>query len=594
MGFIKPDLPEVDPAEFITRPLQDRLRFATQRWVDHGFGTQKVAFVVYVVKLLVLYAFGGVLFATATSGLQFWEVSTWWNQPIVYQKLVLWTTLLEAIGVAGAWGPLTFKIKPMTGGIRFWARTGTIRLRPYPWVPGTAGTRRTALDVGLYWLLLASLVLGIALPGVTVTDSSPYELVVPWLMIAPVALLILIGLRDKTIFLAARGEQYMPALIMFGLLPLLSFATMIVGLKLLIVVVWVGAGMSKIGKHFINVIPVMVSNSPCMPFKGLRRAHYRNAPHDLLPSRLARFMAEGLGTFVEIVAPLILLFSMNRTVTVVCAVFMVCYHLFIISTFPLAVPLEWNLLFAYTALFLFVGFPAQDGYSVLDMSPAWLILVIVAALAFFPVLGNIRPDKVSFLPSLRQYAGNWATGMWAFAPGAEEKLNRVQRQTTNTVDQFVATGVEREWAETLMNMGLGWRAMHSNGRGLFSTLLSHVPDVEERTLREGELVCNTMIGFNFGDGHLHDETLIAAVQEQAGFEPGELIVVWAESQPVTRMSQDFKIIDAALGVVARGRWSVTECVTTQPWLPDGPVACEITWSADHDRFPLGTGLGSRA
>lgn len=594
MGFMKPDLPEVDPAEFITRPLQDRLRFATQRWVDHGFGTQKVAFVIYVVKLLVLYAFGGVLFATITSGLHFWEVSTWWNQPIVYQKLVLWTTLLEAIGVAGAWGPLTFKIKPMTGGIRFWARTGTIRLRPYTWVPGTAGTRRTALDVGLYWLLLASLVLGIALPGVIVTDSSPYELVAPWSMIAPVALLVLIGLRDKTIFLAARGEQYMPALIMFGLLPLLSFATMIVGLKLLIVVVWVGAGMSKIGKHFINVIPVMVSNSPCMPFKGLRRAHYRGAPHDLLPSRLARFMAEGLGTFVEIVAPLILLFSMNRTLTVVCAVFMVCYHLFIISTFPLAVPLEWNLLFAYAALFLFVGFPAQDGYSVLDMSPAWLILVVLAALLVFPVLGNIRPDKVSFLPSLRQYAGNWATGMWAFAPGAEEKLNRVQRQTTNTVDQFVATGVPREWAETLMTMGLGWRALHSNGRGLFSTLLSHVPDVEQRTLREGELVCNTMIGFNFGDGHLHDETLIAAVQEQAGFEPGELIVVWAESQPITRFSQDFKIIDAALGVVARGRWSVTECVTTQPWLPDGPVACEITWSADHARFPLGLGLGSRA
>ncbi|BDH58389.1 DUF3556 domain-containing protein [Tsukamurella sp. PLM1] len=593
MGFMKPDLPEVDPAEFITRPLQDRLRFATQRWVDHGFGTQKVAFVIYVVKLVVLYALGGVLVATATSGLHLWEVSAWWNQPIVYQKLVLWTTLLEAIGVAGAWGPLTFKIKPMTGGIRFWARTGTIRLRPYTWVPGTAGTRRTALDVGLYWLLLASLVLGIALPGVIVTDSSN-GLVAPWLMIAPVALLVLVGLRDKTIFLAARGEQYMPALIMFGLLPLLSFATMIVGLKLLIVVVWVCAGLSKIGKHFINVIPVMVSNSPCMPFKGLRRAHYRNAPHDLLPSRLARFMAEGLGTFVEIVAPLILLFSMNRTVTVVCAVFMVCYHLFIISTFPLAVPLEWNLLFAYTALVLFVGFPAQDGYSVLDMSPSWLILLVLAALLAFPVLGNIRPDKVSFLPSLRQYAGNWATGMWAFAPGAEEKLNRVQRQTTNTVDQFVATGVDREWAETLMNMGLGWRAMHSNGRGLFSTLLSHVPDVEQRTLREGELVCNTMIGFNFGDGHLHDENLIAAVQEQAHFEPGELIVVWAESQPITRLRQDFKIIDAALGVVARGRWSVTECVTTQPWLPDGPVACEITWSADHARFPLGTGLGSRA
>ena len=36
---------------------------------------------------------------------------------------------------------------------------------------------------------------------------------------------------------------------------------------------------------------------------------------------------------------------------------MVCFHLFIISTFPLAVPLEWNALFAYAVVFLFIGFP---------------------------------------------------------------------------------------------------------------------------------------------------------------------------------------------------------------------------------------------
>ncbi|GAA4396699.1 DUF3556 domain-containing protein [Tsukamurella soli] len=587
MGFATPDLPPVDPQEYLARPVRERLRFATQHWVENGFGTAKFVFLIYIAKLVLLHAFLGVVIATSTSGLHFWDVSGWWNQPIVYEKLVLWTTLLEAIGIAGAWGPLTFKIKPMTGGIRFWARTGTIRLRPFAWVPLTAGTRRTPADVGLYLLLLVSLVVGLATPGAGVGDSLPHELVRPWLFIAPVALLILIGLRDKTIFLAARGEQYMPAMLMFALLPLFSFATLIVGLKLLIVVVWVGAGLSKIGKHFVMVIPVMVSNSPCMPFKGLRRANYRNPPEDLLPSTFARFMAEGLGTFVEIAAPLVLLFSVNRTLTVVCAVFMVCYHLFIISTFPLAVPLEWNLLFAYTALILFVGFPAERGFSVVDMHPAWLILAIFALLAFFPVLGNFRPDKVSFLPSLRQYAGNWATGMWAFAPGAEEKMNRVQRPVHSTVDQFVEFGIERDWAEVLMQIGLGWRAMHSNGRGLFSTLLRHVPDIEQRTLREGELVCNTLIGFNFGDGHLHDGNLIAAVQEQVGFEPGDLVVVCAESQPVHRMTQDFEIIDAALGVIAKGRWNVDDVVTAQPWLPDGPVPCEITWTADATRFPLG-------
>ena len=63
---------------------------------------------------------------------------------------MLWTVLLETIGVAGSWGPLAGKIKPMTGGIRFWARPGTIRLRPWRWVPFTAGNRRTRFDVVVY------------------------------------------------------------------------------------------------------------------------------------------------------------------------------------------------------------------------------------------------------------------------------------------------------------------------------------------------------------------------------------------------------------------------------------------------------------
>lgn len=218
------------------------------------------------------------------------------------------------------------------------------------------------------------------------------------------------------------------------------------------------------GLHFINVIPVMVSNSPMLPWKSLKRANYRNNPDDLLPSGLARFMSDVLGAIGEIVVPIILLFSVNRTLTIVGVVFMVCYHLFIISTFPLAVPLEWNLLFIYISIILFAGFPAGDRYSVVDMNPPWLVLVIFALMAFFPILGNFRPDKVSFLPSLRQYAGNWAVGLWAFKPGAEEKINRLtKRPIAPIIDQLEGIGIPREWAEVMSDFGLAWRAMHSQG-----------------------------------------------------------------------------------------------------------------------------------
>jgi len=331
------------------------------------------------------------------------------------------------------------------------------------------------------------------------------------------------------------------------------------------------------------VIPPMVSNSPLIPFKWVKRAHYRNYPHDLRPSRVADVMAHVLGTTVEIIAPLVLLFSQNQTLTIAAAVLMVVFHLFIISTFPLAVPLEWNVLFAYATVFLFIGFPSWDGYAVTDMSSPWLTTAIVAGLVFFPILGNFRPDKVSFLPSMRQYAGNWASATWAFAPGAEQKLNKVTRSASNTVDQFVAFGYEPQWAEVTMNQPLAWRSLHSQGRGLFSVLLKALPDIDARTVRDAEFICNTLIGFNFGDGHLHNADLIAAVQSEAQFEPGELIVVWVESQAWGSSVQHYKLIDGALGVIEKGTWKVADAVEAQPWLPDGPIPTEITWQRTDQR-----------
>src|SRR6201996_1660656 len=582
MGFFKPHFPDVDPDTFLRKPLMERGRILTENWVEYGFPSPRMVHAIYIVKLVFFYALGGVIVATVTSGLPaFWHVIRWGTQPIVYQKFILWPVLLETIGVAGSWAPLAGKIKPMTGGIRFWARPGTIRLRPWKWVPFTNGDRRTWFDVALYLALLVSVVIPLFSPGVqsdSLSAAMPGNmsgLVNPALLVAPMVLLVLMGLRDKTIFLGARGEQYLPALFFFTVLP---FVDMIIALKLLIVVVWVGAGVSKFGKHFANVVPPMVSNSPAIPFKWLKRAHYRDFPRDLRPSRVADTMAHVAGTTVEIIAPLVLLFSTNKWLTVAAAVMMVAFHLFIISTFPLAVPLEWNVLFAYATVFLFLGFPAWQGYRVTDMSSPWLTAAIVAGLVFFPILGNFRPDKVSFLPSMRQYAGNWASAVWTFAPGAEQKLNKVTRSSKNQIDQFVEFGYEPQWAEITMQHSIAWRSMHSQGRGLFSVLLKTLPDVDTRAVREGEFVCNSLIGFNFGDGHLHDEDLIAAVQTEAAFEPGELVVAWVESQAWGSKVQHYKLIDAALGVIERGTWKVADAVAEQPWLPNGPIPTQVTWS----------------
>ena len=609
MGFMTGNFPPVDPATFMDKPYQERLKTLTRHWVEYGFGSPKVIMVMYLLKLVFFYVVGGVLVATLTSHLNPLDPSAWFFQPIFYEKAVLWTVLLECLGFAGSWGPLAGHFKPMSGGVHYYARPGTIRLAPWPnKVPFTKGDERTRVDVLLYVGLLAALVVSLVLPGVHTHGidralGSNHGLVAPAAIIAVIVLLVTLGFRDKVLFIAARSEQYLPALIFMAFFP---FVDMIVAAKLLIVVVWFCAGFSKCNRHFPNVLGPMVSNVPWLPSKKVKRMHYANFPEDLRPSKLTYRIAHGPGMFGELVPPLVLLFSHNHYVTLAAAVFMIGYHLFIISTFPLAVPLEWNVLFMYLTAFLFLGYPNQHGYGLGDMSTP-LLLVTLAGLLLFPVLGNLRPDLVSFLPSMRQYAGNWASAMWAFAPGAEQKLNqRIVKAAPMQKDQLQIKapllGYDEQVAEILLNMLLAWRSMHSQARGLNSVMIRHLgEDIDTYTLREAEFSTNAIVGFNFGDGHLHDQSLINAIQNRCQFAPGEFTVVWVESEPVWQGRQQYWVMDAAVGVVERGSWAVKDAVKEIPWLPDGPIPVQVDWRlAGYERVshsgadaPLALATGSQ-
>ncbi len=225
--------PEVDPATFRDLPFRDRLRAMSTHWVDYGFGTpEDGALRLHPQTALPLCRSGGTALATLTSGLSWLDVASWWNQPIVYQKMLLWTVLLERSASAAPGGPLAGHFKPMTGGFHFWLKPDTIRLPPWPdkVPPGTAGDRRTLGDVLIYAALIADLLVAVLLPGMhtdaldsLVADNA--GLIRPAVVAPLIVLLVVIGLRDKVIFLAARGEQYLPAIVFFTFLP---FVDMIV------------------------------------------------------------------------------------------------------------------------------------------------------------------------------------------------------------------------------------------------------------------------------------------------------------------------------------------------------------------------------
>jgi Transmembrane protein of unknown function (DUF3556) len=574
MGFLSPSPPPFELEPWQREPHLARLKPLVQDWGANGFGSPSFVYLLYAFKLVV-YALGAALAISLTPGLGgLGDFGDWWTQPIVFEKLALWTLLWEILGLGAGSMPLSFRFLPPIGGPLYWLRPGTVRLPPWPdRVPLTRGTRRTALDAGLYAAVLAVGFYLLFRGGVDGAGASAGKM--PPLGIAVLlGLLALLGLRDKVSFLGARPEIYATILAV----GLFGVEQWIVAWQFVFVFIWWQAAASKLNRHFPFVVSAMISNAP-LPPRSIKRKLWRDYPDDMLPSRLSSRLAQ-LGTVQELGWPLLLLTVDNDVVRTIALAGMVLFHLNITSMFPLAVPLEWNLFMIFGAIFLF-GHYGDVPISTLD-EPLPIALIALACVAL-PLLGSLRPDKVSFLPAMRYYAGNWATTQWLFrkGSGAEDRLDeRISKPARLVGEQVAEIYDDPELAEFLLNKGLAFRAMHSHGRALNALLPHAVDDVEAYDCREGELISNVVNGWNFGDGHFHGRQLLEAVQERCGFAPGEVRVIELESEPsggAGRGRQRYRIDDAATGLVEEGSVAVADMVSRQPWLDGGfdfPVAVE--------------------
>lgn len=573
MGFLKPDLPVVDFAEWSKGTRAERIRPLARHWAEVGFGTPVVLHLFYVVKIL-LYVLAGALFAVVTSGITgLTNVASWYDEPIVFQKVVLFTMLFEVVGLGCGFGPLNNRFFPPMGSILYWLRPGTIRLPPWPTrVPLTRGTARTPVDALLYGALLAVLVVALFSDGTGPIPAlgTTVGVLPTWQIWTILGLLAVAGLRDKVIFLAARGEVYASFTVAF----LFGGVDMIIAAKLVCLVIWIGAATSKLNKHFPFVISTMMSNSPLVRTKSFKRAFFERFPDDLRPGRISRVVAH-FSTAVEGLVPLVLFFTHGGWPTAIAAFVMLVFHFGILSAIPMGVPLEWNVFMMFSVLALFVGH-ADVGLGDLT-SP--LPIVLFAVLAGTVAVGNLFPRKVSFLPGMRYYAGNWDTTQWCMKPSADEKI----RAGLVAIASMPQSQVERiygspEQALVMLHSGYAFRAMNTHGRALFTLVHRAMADGDEAdyVVTEGERLCSTAIGWNFGDGHMHNEQLIAAMQERCGFEPGEVRVVLLDAQPIHQQRQAYRLVDAATGEFERGFVRVADMVTRQPWADDVPV--HVTWS----------------
>jgi hypothetical protein len=576
MGFLKPDMPVVDFAAWSKGTRSEKIRPMAVHWAEVGFGTPVVMHLFYVVKIL-LYVLGGWLFALATTGVDgFTNIGEWWTEPIVFQKVVLYTMLFEVVGLGCGFGPLNNRFFPPLGSILYWLRPSTIRLPPWPnRVPLTGGTARTPVDVLLYAALLVVLVAALFTNGSGPMPSLGTTIgVLPmWQIWTILGLLAVAGLRDKVIFLAARGEVYASFTVAF------LFAgygvDMIIAAKLVCVAIWMGAATSKLNKHFPFVISTMMSNNPLIRTKWLKRRFFEKFPDDLRPGPVSRFIAH-FSTAIEMLVPLALLFSHGGWPTAIAAFVMLVFHFGILSAIPMGVPLEWNVFMMFCVVTLFVGH-ADVGLS--DMTTP-LPVLLFALLATIVVLGNLFPRKISFLPGMRYYAGNWDTTWWCIKPSANEKIERgLVAIASMPASQLEKVYGSPEQAMIYLYKGYAFRGFNSHGKALLTLVHNALAgrNEDDYVITEGERLCSTAVGWNFGDGHMHNEQLIDAMQERCHFEPDEVRVILLDAQPFHRQRQEYRLVDAATGEFERGYVNVADMVTGQPWTDDIPV--HVTWSA---------------
>lgn len=526
MGLLAPTLPPYDPIAWKQLPFSDRARLVCEAWAEQGYGSPLVIYLFYALKAG-FYVYAWRLFTGPIP----------WLSPLAFEKAILWSMLFEGLGFGCGSGPLTGRYFPPFGGFLYWLRPGTTKLSLL------GGTVRTWVDVGLYATLIACTLRALLSPAVT------FEILLPIAVLVP-----LIGVLDKTIFLALRAEHYWTTIVCF------TFAAdWIAGAKCVQLALWFFAGFSKLNHHFPSVVGVMVSNSPLTRFAWFRRWMYRS-PADLRPSRTAIAMGHA-GTALELSVPVMLFFAVPGPSLVVAMIMVLALHLFITSNVPMGVPIEWNVMVAYGAFALFWAHP---DISTLAIAPSALALFLAVMLLAIPIAGNLFPSRISFLLAMRYYAGNWAYSVWLFRGESYRKLEQCKTSAAWVYDQLDRF-YDKPIGVALVGKVMGFRLMHLHGRALSTLLPKAVDRLQDYEYLDGEIVAGLVLGWNFGDGHLHNEALLRRVQAQCGFEPGELRCIFVESQPLGRNDLDYRIADAASGERERGSVSVRELRARQPW-----------------------------
>lgn len=248
-----------DAKQFQAGDLRRKMKLAALSWADYGFGAPRIAYAFYLLKHC--FWFYAWRFFVGFSGDRIESCAASCATFDAMQRLVLWNLLFEAAGLGCASGPLTGRFLNPFPAIFHWLWPGTLKMPlrldlrdgREPLLPG-AGTRRSIFDVVMFIAFVI-----VTLRALMSSEIGLHE------CIPVVVLLMIIGLLDVTIWLAARSEVYLYMVVTFCFCGQTSTAAILTALKLQQLAIWTWAGVSKFGPWFPFVIQTMICNSMIWP-----------------------------------------------------------------------------------------------------------------------------------------------------------------------------------------------------------------------------------------------------------------------------------------------------------------------------------------
>ncbi len=247
------DISPHPPARIISAPFAEKVRLVCQAWASGDAATPFFIVVLYWMKYLLLYVGLWAFFVSFSADYPgFGEPLTWAFALVAFQKAIVWSIFYELVGLGCSMGPMNARYWPPIGGVLYFLRPGTTKLPWFPGIPVLGGIKRSWLEVALFAAIQLLLLRALVSPDVTPEMLWPICVLIP-----------LLGVSDKTIFLAARGEHYWVALVCLTVAG--GGALWISFCKIIWCAIWFWAATSKLNHHFSSVILVMMNNGPFFP-----------------------------------------------------------------------------------------------------------------------------------------------------------------------------------------------------------------------------------------------------------------------------------------------------------------------------------------